>query len=114
MPCGRPWATRLVDWVTNCQLLWISGNVACSRRAANPLISKIKDQEAATFCFWGHEDFGRKRPSATYVDRATGIRLSTRLWSRARYFDRYRAYATDKLTAATIHNGEVEIQLRLI
>ena len=96
----------LVDWVTNLPTSWVSGNVAFVHAAANPLIS-LKDQESRTL-LWGHEDFGRKRRrDGMWIVHGHTI-VDTPMVKGGVVSIDTGAYATDKLTAATIHNGEVE------
>lgn len=96
----------LLDWVINLPTSWVSGNVAFVHAAANPLIP-IKDQESRTL-LWGHEDFGRKRRrDGIWVVHGHTIVDTPTIKGGVVSIDT-GAYATDKLTAATINNGEVE------
>ena len=96
----------LLDWLTNLPKYWVSGNVAFLHAAADPSLP-IEQQDNRTL-LWGHKDFGRvARTDGMWVVHGHTIFDSPRINRGVVSIDT-GAYATGKLTAATIHEGEVD------
>lgn len=97
---------ELIDWVANLPKSWTSGNVAFVHAAANPAIA-IEEQEDRTL-LWGHKDFGQvPRNDGMWVVHGHTIIDVPTIRGGVVSIDT-GAYATGKLTSATIFNGEVE------
>ncbi len=98
----------LVDWLANLPKYWTSGNVAFVHAGADPEIA-IEEQENRTL-LWGHENFGKvSRSDGIWVVHGHTIIDTPTIKNGVVSIDT-GAYATDKLTAATIFQGEVEFE----
>jgi serine/threonine protein phosphatase 1 len=99
---------KLIDWVANLPKSWVSGNVAFVHAAADPALP-IEAQENKTL-LWGHKDFGRvPRTDSMWVVHGHTIIESPTVRRGVISIDT-GAYATGKLTAATIRPGDVSFQ----
>jgi len=98
----------LVEWVASLPKSWVSGNVAFVHAGADPAVP-IDDQENRTL-LWGHRDFGRvPRSDGMWVVHGHTIIDSPTVKQGVISIDT-GAYATGKLCAATITQGDVSFQ----
>lgn len=98
----------LVDWVANLPKSWVSGNVAFVHAAADPAVP-IGEQDNKTL-LWGHRDFGRvARTDGMWVVHGHNIVETPTIRNGVISIDT-GAYATGKLTAATIVPGDVSFK----
>ncbi len=98
----------LIEWVANLPKSWVSGNVAFLHAGADPAVP-IDAQDNRTL-LWGHRDFRRvPRTDGMWVVHGHTIVDIPTIRNGVVSIDT-GAYATGKLTAATVMKGDVSFQ----
>lgn len=98
----------LLEWVANLPKYWVSGNVAFVHAAADPAVP-IEEQENRTL-LWGHRDFGRvPRSDGMWVVHGHTI-IDTPTIKQGVVSIDTGAYATGKLCAATVTQGDISFE----
>lgn len=96
----------LIDWIRALPHRWKSGNVAVVHAGADPK-RPIAEQEAQTL-IWGHPDFpAMPRPDGLWILHGHTIKDQPKFGNGIISIDT-GAYATGRLTAAGVSQGNVE------
>lgn len=95
----------LIAWVRELPNYWVSGNIAVVHAAADPRLSMI--QQDPRFLRWGHTDFLRKqRRDGLWVVHGHIVVPDAQI-KQGRIAIDSGAYATGRLTVATITDGAI-------
>ncbi len=98
----------LVQWLRSRPTLWQSGNVVVAHAGANPNIP-IEEQRPETL-HWGHAEFGKhSRQDGIWVLHGHTI-VDTPIADQGRISIDTGAYATGRLTAAWVTDGQADFK----